>query len=253
MDKEAVISTDWWQKFFSGVVVDFWLRVPTEEQTLSEADFIQTMLQLPPRGRVLDVPCGGGRHSIELAARGYQMTGVDISADFLKVARAQTAQRQLQMSWEQREMCELPWQAEFDGAYCFGNSFGYLDDAGNARFLKAVAQTLKPKARFVMDTGLTAEGLFPSFQERRWLQIGDILFLSHGRYDPVRSRIDTEYTFIRNGKVDTRSATMRVHSYRELCRLLEDAGFGDCEGYSSLSQEPFKLGSPRLLLVASKV
>ncbi len=248
-----MIATDWWQGFFSGVFVDLWLQVMTEEQTRSEADFIQKVLQLPPRAQVLDVPCGGGRHSLELAARGYQVTGVDLSADFLKAARAQAAERQLAVAWEQREMCDLPWHGEFDGAFCFGNSFGYLDDAGNAGFLKAVARALKPKARFVMDTGTVAESLFPTFLERRWFPVGDILFLSNGRYDHVRSRLDTEYTFIRDGKPDTRSASTRVYSYRELCRLLEDAGFGDCEGYSSLNQEPFRFGSQRLLLVATKV
>ena len=243
---------DWWRDFFSGVVVDFWLRMPTEEQTRAEAGFIEKALRLSPRARVLDVPCGGGRHSLELAARGHRMTGVDLSADFLKTARAQAAARKLEVAWEQREMTDLPWKGEFDGALCLGNSFGYLDDAGNARFLKAVAAVLKPKARFALETGMVAESLFPSFQERRWFQVGDILFLTSGRPDPVRGRVDTEYTFIRNGKVDTRSASIGVYGYRELCRLFTEAGFSDCEGYGTLEQEPFRFGSQRLLLVATK-
>jgi SAM-dependent methyltransferase len=247
------MATDWWRDFFSGVVVDFWLRIPTEEQTRGEADFIQKVLQLPDRGKLLDVPCGGGRHSLELAARGYHVTGVDLSADFLKAARAQADRTGHPVVFEQREMCDLPWQGEFDGAFCFGNSFGYLDDAGNARFLKAVARTLKPKARFVLDTGVVAESLLPAFQERRWLQVGDILYLSRGRYDHVRARLDTDYTFIRDGNVDTRPASTRVYGYRELHRMFEEAGLEGCEGYGSLDQEPFRLGSPRLLLVATKV
>src|SRR5437016_5021851 len=99
---EPPIPSDWWRQFFSGVVVDLWLRVPTEEQTRGEADFIEKVLQLPPEGRVLDVPCGGGRHSIELAARGYRLTGVDISADFLQAARALAAERQLSVAWDER-------------------------------------------------------------------------------------------------------------------------------------------------------
>lgn len=250
---ETVIAADWWREFFSGVAVDLWLQVPTEEQTRSEVAFIQKVLQLPPRARVLDVPCGGGRHSLELAARGCRVTGVDLSADFLKAARAHAAERQLPVAWEQREMSDLPWQSEFDGACCFGNSFGYLDDGGNARFLEAVARALKPKARFALDTGMAAESLFPAFQERRLFQVGDILFLTSGRYDHVRSRVDVEYTFVRDGKTETRSASTRVYGYRELSALLEVAGFGDVQAYGSLGQEPFRLGSQRLLLVATKV
>jgi len=247
-----MVPSDWWREFFSGVFVALWLRVPTEQQTRGEADFIEKVLRLPPKARVLDVPCGGGRHSCELAARGHQLTGVDLSTDFLNAARALAAERKQVVAWEQREMTDLPCQGEFDGAFCFGNSFGYLDDAGNVAFLKAVARSLKPNARFVLDTGVTAESLLPNFQERRWMPFGDILFLSCGRYDPARARLDTEYTFIRDGKADTRSATTRVYTYRELCRLFTDVGFGECEGFGSLDGEAFRLGSPRLLLVGTK-
>ena len=115
-----MVVADWWRDFFSGMFVDLWLRVPTEEQTRSEVEFIEKLLQLPPGARVLDVPCGGGRHSLELAARGHQVTGVDLSTDFLNAARAAAAQRQLAVVWEQREMDALPWSDEFDGAFCFG-------------------------------------------------------------------------------------------------------------------------------------
>jgi SAM-dependent methyltransferase len=247
-----MIATNWWQDFFSGVIVDLWLRIPTEEQTRTEADFIEKVLALPPKARVLDVPCGGGRHALELAARGYQVTGLDLSADFLKAARTQAAQRQLSVSWEQREMSDLPWHGEFDGAFCFGNSFGYQDDAGNARFLASVARALKPSGRFVLDCGYVAESLFPNFQERRWFPVGDILFLSSGRYDPSSGRLDTDYTCIRDGKADTRQASARIYTYRELVRLLEDSGFSNCDAFSSFNQEPYRLGAPHLLVVATK-
>ena len=64
---------------------------------------------------------------------GYDMTGVDISTDFLTAARAQSAGQPGKIDWEQREMRDLPWPEGFDGAYCFGNSFGYLDDDGKRR------------------------------------------------------------------------------------------------------------------------
>ncbi len=80
------VPKDWWLTFFSGAAVDFWLHLTTEEQTQAEANFIQKMLQVSPPKRILDVPCGGGRHSLALAARGYGMTGVDISPGFGSLA-----------------------------------------------------------------------------------------------------------------------------------------------------------------------
>ena len=149
-------------------------------------------------------------------------------------------------------MRELPSQEEFDGAFCFGNSFGYLDDEGNPNFLKAVARVMKPGARFILDAPAVAECLLPAFQERRWFEIGGITFLSNSRYDHEQGRTFTEYTFIRDGKVDKRPASQRIYTYSDLVRLLGEAGFETISSYGSLNEEPFKLGSQRLLIVAQK-
>jgi SAM-dependent methyltransferase len=138
----------------------------------------------------------------------------------------------------------------FDGAFSFGNSFGYLDDDGNAAFLQAVHRALKPGARFLIDAPTVAEALLPKFQERMWYRVDDILFLIEQHYDPVRARLDIQYTFIRGGSVDTRPASHRIYTYRELCRLLEEAGFAECTGQGSLEGDRFRLGAPRLLLTA---
>jgi SAM-dependent methyltransferase len=245
-------SEDWWRTFFSGGVVDSWLRATTEEQTRAEADFLQQRLRVAPPARVLDVPCGGGRHSLALAARGFRLTGVDLSPEFLAAARSAAKERSVPVRWEEREMRDLPWRGEFDAAFSFGNSFGYLDDEGNAAFLKAVAGALKPGARFALDVGYITEALLPHLQERSWYPLGDLLFLAHRRYDHVTGRLHVEYTWVRDGKTETRSMSARVYSYRELTQLLAAAGFIDVEGFDSLAGEPFKLGSQRLLLTATK-
>ena len=246
------VSSNWWQTFFSGLIVDSWLQMIGEEQTNVEAEFIQRELGISPPTKILDVPCGGGRHSFALAAAGFQVTGVDISPDFLKAARSTAAKRKMKVTWEQRDMRDLPWRQEFDGAFCFGNSFGYYDDAGNAEFLKAVAGVLKPGAKFFLDTGALMEGILFSFQERNWYQIGDIKFLRNARYDPPRSRIETEYTLIRNGQTETKSALHRIFTYRELFQLVAEAGFTGLQGFGGLNREPFVLGSKRLLLLATR-
>lgn len=71
-------------------------------------------------------------------------------------------------------------------------------------------------------------------------------------YDHVHSRVAVEWTFVQEGKVAKGSSSIRIYTYRELCQLLEEVGFANCEGYDTLSQEPFKLGSRRLSLVATK-
>jgi cyclopropane fatty-acyl-phospholipid synthase-like methyltransferase len=242
----------WWRTFFSGPVVDFWLAVPTAEQTRQEADFLVDALGVSPPARLLDVPCGGGRHSHELAGRGFEMTGVDISVGFLDAGRARPAGGPGTVTWEPREMRDLPWPGAFDGAFCFGNSFGYLDEAGNADFLKAVFRALKPGARFVLEASYLMEVVLPNFQERSWYEAGELLVLSQRRFDPATSRLHVEFRMIRDGQVDTRPMSTRLYSCREVIRLLEDAGFVDIQGYGTLDRQPFKLGPGRLLAVATK-
>lgn len=245
-------KTNWWETFFSGVALDLWRQAVTDEQTRDEADFIEQALALSRQAKLLDVPCGNGRLSLELAARGYQLTGIDLASDFVDEARSQAAERRLETVFEQRDMRDLPWQHEFDGVFCFGNSFGYLDEKGNESFLQAVARVLKPAGRFVIDTAMIAESILPEFERRRWFQVRDILLLIDNQYDHVLGRVDTEYTFVREGALEKRSGSHRVYAYRQLCRLLEEAGLVRLQGYSSLTQEPFNLGSQRLLLVAAK-
>ena len=140
----------------------------------------------------------------------------------------------------------------YDGAFCFGGSFGYFDEEGNADFLRAVSRTLKPGAKFLVDAIITEIHLL-RFQDCAWWgQVGDMLVLQRLHYDHVYSRVDFELTLVHEGKVEEKSSSIRLYTYHELCKLFEEVGFVDCEGYGSLSQEPFKLGSQRFYLVATK-
>ena len=89
------MQSNWYEEFFHGLALDLWRKAVTEEQTKAEADFIAGILDLPNGARILDVPCGNGRHSIELAKRGIRMTGVDLSDEFIAEARQTAALGQL--------------------------------------------------------------------------------------------------------------------------------------------------------------
>lgn len=243
---------EWWRDFFRGLAVDLWLGIEDSIPTPAEVDFIEQTLELPANGRVLDVPCGGGRHSIVLARRGYRVTSVDFSARFLITARTRAADTGLDVNWQQRDMRDLPWPAAFAGAFSFGNSFGYFDDNGNAAFLEAVAGALKPGARFIIDTGAIAESLLPHMETRTWFRGGDTQMLIENRYDVDTGRLYTDYTFIRDGQSEERTGFQRVYTYREFCVLLEQAGFANLKGYRSLDRAPYELGAQRLLMVATR-
>ena len=246
------MSTEWWQTFFSGIVLDMWQQAVPEVCTQVEAKFISSLLHLPPGARILDAPCGEGRIARELAAKGYQLSGVDMAQDFLEIARTKAKQRHLTIAFEQGDVRSLRFVDEFDGAVCWGNSFGYFDDAGNAAMLQSLARALKPGGRLVLDASSNAKSRLPHFQQREWAKIGDILFLEENEYDHAQGRMITHYTFVRGGKEETRTGSHRIYTYREICRMLEDAGFAQVKSYASLNKDPFKLGENQLLMEAIK-
>src|SRR4051812_39531786 len=155
------MNPTWYQSFFSGVIVDMWRDAASPEQTRLEVDFLEKNLQLQPGQRILDVPCGFGRHSLELTRRGYRMTGVDVSTEMLTVAKMLAAEAGAGIEWRAAEMRDLAWQSEFDAAFCLGNSFGYLDRDGTRNFLSALSRSLKKGARFAFDYGMAAECILP--------------------------------------------------------------------------------------------
>jgi SAM-dependent methyltransferase len=226
-------------------------RVLRAARTTSEAEFIQRVLKVQPGASILDVPCGEGRLSLELASRGFRVTGVDVTKAVLEDARRVATERRLEVAWHRRDMRELPWLEAFDGAFCFWGSFGYFDDEENKAFLTAVARTLKPGGRFVIDMPNVAEGLLPGFQERSWWPVGEVIVLEERRYDHVRSRVEVDWTLVKSGQVETKTSSIRTYTYREICSLLTEVGFTGLDAFSSLTGEAFKLGQ-RLYMVATK-
>lgn len=244
------VPSDWWSSFFQGVAVDMWLSATTPELSESEVEFLLKVMNLPPGAKILDVPCGGGRHSVPLAKRGYAVTGIDFSSEFLKAA--QTLDTDSKVEWVQGDMRTLSWADTFDAAFSLGNSFPYFDDAGNLAFLEGVCRALKSGGKFVIATGAVAESLLPNYQERRWYELGDILFAVKNEYDCERGQLNTAYTFVRNGQVETRYGFQRVYSCSELIRMCKTVGFTDIQMFGGIASEPYKLGSHWLCLVGTK-
>lgn len=223
-----------------------------EEANRRDADRIERALRLVPGSAVLDVPCGDGRISLELAARGYEVTGVDASGHFVAEARRRAAEGGVSSRFEEGDMRELLFESEFDAAINFGGSFGYFDDAGNDRVAASVCRALRPGGRYLIDA-VTPETIFQDFRDRLWYESGDVLVLVNNRYDPGTGRIEADWMMVGpDGSREAQHSSMRIYSFAELQALVLKAGFDRVEGFDSDSPEPFHLGASRLFLVATK-
>jgi cyclopropane fatty-acyl-phospholipid synthase-like methyltransferase len=242
------VNSNWFETFFEGLALDMWRNAVTPEQTKLEADFLEKHLQLCAGMCALDVPCGNGRHATELAKRGVRMTGVDLSRGFIDEAREKSAE----VEWVHEDMRTLPWSERFDAAYCWGNSFGYFEPSECERFLRSIAATLKPGARFFLESGAVAESLLPVLQPERTMRVGDIDFHSRNTYAAAESRMDITYTFSRGEQREEKSIHQWLYSAGEIRRMLIRAGLEPVDAFGDLEAAPYALRSPRLLVLTKR-
>lgn len=247
-------SSEWWESFFRGPWGEFQARgFPAQQQTGAEVDFLVSALKLNAGDTVLDLACGIGRHSVELAARGMNVTGVDFNRRALDVAESAAKKRGVAPRFVELDMREPQGGELFDAVICFWTSFGYFEnEADDLRVAQRVAATLKPGGRFLIDLQVM-ETVFPRFQERRWTWFDDDhpkRLLEEVSFNIATGRIECEWTFLEDGKARSSKSSIRLYSYRELCELLREAGFATFEALETPTGKPFKLGSQRLSVVA---
>jgi SAM-dependent methyltransferase len=244
---------DWYESFFSGISLDLWREAMTPAITRAEMEFLTPALGCEPGARLLDVPCGNGRHALEFASRGFQVTAIDSCAEFIEEGRGKAAEAGVDIDWRLGDMRKLPRDGSFDAVYCMGNSFGYLDHEGTVEFIDAVANSLRSGGVFVLDTSMAAESVLPDLEERGWDRVGDILMLTEKRYDPVDSRLEMTYTLVRDGNVESREVSCGVYTVAELQRMLAAAGLSTGLLHADTDGLLYEIGSPRLLLTAARL
>lgn len=242
-------SRDWFTKFFEGTPSDLWTKFASHEMTQAEAHFFGEVLALKPGDSALDVPCGNGRHAIALSARGIEITGVDLSTEMLDRCATNATGN---LRFERHDMRDLPYDNQFDAAYCAGNSFGYFEPADTLCFLQGVSRALKPGGRFLIDTSMAAETYLITGGVKEWVEVEDTIMLIENRYVPLESRLDSDLTFLRNGEVLRHTASHHVHTIGEIGRMLASVGMTAITAFSTTDGDAFELGCERLFLVAQK-
>jgi SAM-dependent methyltransferase len=243
----------WYEKYFT----EEWMRFRDSNTLLrkapSEVDFLEKALGISPPGKILDLGCGFGRHAIELALRGYRVTGVDISGGLLARAKKSAQERGVSVSWVQQDMRDIDFRAEFDALICLFTSFGYFEsEEENCDILRRISQALRPRSRIVLDVE-NRDGLLMRYQSRDWWQteLGDLV-MEERRFDPVKGRGHTKIVLISEGRTTEHNLSIRWYSVPELDWMLKDVGMQIRELYGGLDGSGYGLDAMRLVVVAEK-
>ena len=128
--------------------------------TIGECDFIEKEIGFNKSLKIIDIGCGTGRHSIELAKRGYKVTGIDLSES--QLARAKAKAQNLQIDFQKHDARKLPFKNEYDLAImlCEG-AFPLMEtDEMNYEILRNATNSLKAAGKLIFTT---LNGLFPLF------------------------------------------------------------------------------------------
>ncbi len=123
------------------------------EDTKKQVDFLIETLGLTGHERILDLACGFGRHSLELARRGYTVVGIDITKAYVEEATRQAEEERLAATFLHMDIRDVDFTREFDVVLNMGDgAIGYLEnEAENLKIYDVIANALRPGGKHVMD------------------------------------------------------------------------------------------------------
>lgn len=209
--------------------------------------------------RVLDLACGTGTISRLLARRGYSVTGVDLSAGMLAVARERTVTEHLNIPFYQQDAAELDLGADrFEAVLCLFDSLNYILDSERVQsaFHRVFAH-LAPGGAFIFDVNTEyalAEGMFNQSCTRK---DEPLHYRWRSRYDPATHLCTVRMNFSYDPGTGERQPFVEVHRQRaypkeELTAWLRQAGFAEIFVYDAYSTDPPRKRSDRLFFCALK-
>ena len=217
-----------------------WCPSPDASATSGEVDQIESFMGLAPPLRVLDVGCGNGRHSIELARRGYQVVGIDVAKRFLAEAEDHLASSGLHVEFRLQRASELQESGVYDFAFAYWHTIGFMNNVEIDRHFSAVCRALKPGASFlyVFQGPRLIPGREGDEPTRNWREEDGKFILSrktfrNGHRDEYCVVIDTNA-----GDVIEYEEHQKAIGYEQLLDHLKSAGFCSVQAYKDFERNP---------------
>lgn len=219
----------------------------------AEVRAVLRLLGLRRGARVLDMPCGHGRHSLELLRRGLRVTAVDRARRYIAAARRAGRAFGKRARWVCADMREFAADSEFDGVVNLWTSFGYFEDpADDERVARNFVGSLKPGGRLVMDL-MGKEVLARVFKaENIRAHDSGLILIERARVVRDWTRVESTWIVVRGGRRRELAFSLRLYSAAELRALLERVGFEDVRALGSLEGTPYDHEAKRLVVVARK-
>jgi SAM-dependent methyltransferase len=247
------VHVPWWQTQFDAQYLHEYEPIFDLVEDRRQVARLVDLLELPSGSRVLDCPCGQGRHAHLLAEAGFDVDGLDYSEPLLAVARKRGTGRLLR--YTQGDMRKLParWSGKFDAVLNLFTSFGFFDDPkDDGRVLAEFARVLKPGGVLIWEGG-SRDGVMARFLDRDWWSTADgTVFGQERQFDPLSGFLDIRSTWRGPNGDGERSHRIRLYSASELAARMRDVGLIVELSFNGWRDRPLTRRSSEMLLVARK-
>ena len=243
----------WWEDLFNDDFIRTMAKI-TDADIAREANFIEESLGCEAGATILDLACGTGRHAVELASRGYQVVGFDLSLAMLARASDEAQDRKQKINFVQGDMREMTFEETFDGVFSWNTSFGFFDEEKNAAVIAKVHRSLKKGGQFLLDV-VNRDSLIRSAPSLAWFDGDGCICMDEMQIDFITSRMRVKRTLMMDdGRTKEIEYSIRVYSLHELGKMLHDNGFrvAEVSGRTGTPGVFFGCESPRTLILAEK-
>ncbi|MEZ5757591.1 MAG: methyltransferase domain-containing protein [Emcibacteraceae bacterium] len=242
-DLERHLPVDWWRTLFNAVYLDTdGDVVENSDITKHEVDRIISALDLKKNDHILDLCCGQGRHTIELANRGYNfLTGIDRSGYLIRLARRRAKAAFLKIQFKEGDARHFSLSSNSqDCVIMMGNSFGYFDnEEDDVAVLNAVKKVLKSEGKLALDL-TDGDWMRKHFEPRSWEWIDKNQFVCRERslsQDGDRLISREVIVHAEHGVIADQFYAERLYSKVRITQLLEKVGFKDIQHHAEIEPD----------------
>ncbi|MEW5703178.1 MAG: methyltransferase domain-containing protein [Pseudomonadota bacterium] len=261
-DLASHLPQEWWRDLFDSL----YLRtdgdvVENDANTIREVDILLRATALRPTDRILDFCCGQGRHSLELARRGFEnVVGVDRSRYLIRLARRRAMKTSLKVTFHEGDARTFRSKnGNFDAVMLMGNSFGYFDnEEDDIRVLETVKEALRSHGTIALDL-TDGDWMRKNLERRSWEWIDGNHFVCRERSltaDGDRLVSREVVVHAERGVIADQFYAERLYSQERILEVLKRVGFQNVRTHATLEAESTQnqdLGmmAKRFFLIAS--
>lgn len=248
-------DSTWYVDFFREDYLNVYGHLFNAERAEKEVAFSEKALHLRPGASLLDLCCGPGRHCVPFARHGFEVTGLDLSASYLQLARQAAEAENVALETVRADMRQIPFQSHFDAIVNMYSSFGYLEsEAEDLKVLESVARALKPGGRLLLDM-LNREWAVANYIQNDWHAGGDgTLYVERRELDLATSRMHVSFKIIGpdGGRRDSAGHHIRLYTLTETARLLERVQIRVTGVFGGFDGESYSVDTRRMIIAAQK-